>query len=746
MSESGAALSIAGSIGISGNFPIILNSVSGVSSQQLQYQNNGTNKWQLYLDTSNNSFNFYSSANTANRLTLTEAGNLGLGVTPSAWDSIYFKPFEIGNSNSRMFIVGRSDTEISAQIGLNAYYQSGWKYTNTGAASMLYFEGAKMVFRNTASGTGGNALTWTDAMTLNASGNLGLGVTPSAWGTVFTKSAFQFGGSVGVGALWTNSFNNGVFLGNNIYDDGAGNNRYIINGNATEYSQASGQHIWKTAPSGTAGNAISFTQAMTLNASGNLSLGNTNDSYKLDVRGPDGSVGTIRWANAGGRKSGFLYSDSQGVAIYDTNLNDAGIYLAGNTQIDFRVNGSQRMLINSSGNVGLGVTPSAWNSTLRVLEIGGPENGYIAFNPTNLQSYIYWNAYYDTDNRYKKSSQNAAAFGFTASGSYAWYNAPSGTAGNAISFTQAMTLDASGRLGIGTTNLNAPLTVQSNSGGTGIHILGRSGDGFGFLTFRNNANNTINGEIGISDAQNMLFYTGASVRLTIASTGAATFSSSVTVGTDIFLNYDYAIRFKNSSGTYRQILAYADDTYLDARDGGIIFRTGTGGSATERMRITSGGNVGIGTTNPAYKLHINGGNGTQLLLDTTSQYCGVDIANATSVKGGLSWDNTNAIFGLYTNGSIPMTFQTNNTERMRITSGGNVGIGTASPSTTLDISVAEASLRLTSTTGTNFTNQRIVNTGGTLWSGIERSTGGVLGITGAYEAFLDDAIFPSKMM
>jgi hypothetical protein len=47
-------------------------------------------------------------------------------------------------------------------------------------------------------------------------GNLGLGVAPSPWGTVFTKSAFQFGGSVGVGALWTNSFNNGVFLGNNL--------------------------------------------------------------------------------------------------------------------------------------------------------------------------------------------------------------------------------------------------------------------------------------------------------------------------------------------------------------------------------------------------------------------------------------------------------------------------------------------------------------------------------------------------
>jgi hypothetical protein len=91
------------------------------------------------------------------------------------------------------------------------------------------------------------------------------------------------------------------------------------------------------------------------------------------------------------------------------------------------------------------------------------------------------------------------------------------------------TADAGFKLDVnGTGRFGSRLTVLATSGGNGVDIVGRSGDSFGFLTFKNNANNAINGEIGISDAQNMLFYTGASVKLTIASSGAATFSSSVT--------------------------------------------------------------------------------------------------------------------------------------------------------------------------------------------------------------------------
>jgi hypothetical protein len=86
-----------------------------------------------------------------------------------------------------------------------------------------------------------------------------------------------------------------------------------------------------------------------------------------------------------------------------------------------------------------------------------------------------------------------------------------------------------GNVGIGTSSPSAPLTLQANSSGIGIHIIGRSADGVGFLTFRNNANNVINGEIGISDAQNMLFYTGSSVRLTITSGGIINTTSRLNV-------------------------------------------------------------------------------------------------------------------------------------------------------------------------------------------------------------------------
>ena len=58
-----------------------------------------------------------------------------------------------------------------------------------------------------------------------------------------------------------------VLLGANFYFDGS-NNKYIANGEASYHQQTAGKHEWYTAASGTAGNTITFTQAMTLNAAG----------------------------------------------------------------------------------------------------------------------------------------------------------------------------------------------------------------------------------------------------------------------------------------------------------------------------------------------------------------------------------------------------------------------------------------------------------------------------------------------
>ena len=113
----------------------------------------------------------------------------------------------------------------------------------------------------------------TTAMTLNSAG-LGIGAVPSAWGTY---KALQ----VSNASLWGAA--NNTYVGANYYFDGSSRN-YIANGFASEYSQVSGVHAWFNAPSGIAGVAFGFTQAMTLDASGNLMVGVASSSNRLDIQ------------------------------------------------------------------------------------------------------------------------------------------------------------------------------------------------------------------------------------------------------------------------------------------------------------------------------------------------------------------------------------------------------------------------------------------------------------------------------
>ena len=108
--------------------------------------------------------------------------------------------------------------------------------------------------------------------------NLGLGVTPSAW----SLKAFELPAGV---SLTGNSGISSMYLNTNaIYNAGW---TYKTTAAATYYNQQGGAHVWATAPSGTAGNAITFTQAMTLDASGRLLNGITGaiGSNKLQVLG-----------------------------------------------------------------------------------------------------------------------------------------------------------------------------------------------------------------------------------------------------------------------------------------------------------------------------------------------------------------------------------------------------------------------------------------------------------------------------
>ena len=123
-----------------------------------------------------------------------------------------------------------------------------------------------------------------EKMRLDSSGNLGLGVTPSGWGS--GQKAIQIGAT---GALYTPA-DRYLSLGSNFYDNGT-NGIYLTTGHATNYQQnrTSGVHAWYNAPSGTAGNAITFTQAMSLTADGSLLVGTTTEFAKLSVIVPTGA-------------------------------------------------------------------------------------------------------------------------------------------------------------------------------------------------------------------------------------------------------------------------------------------------------------------------------------------------------------------------------------------------------------------------------------------------------------------------
>lgn len=259
------------------------------------------------------------------------SGNVGVGVTPSAWS--LGNAIELESAGNALWASGANDIRIVSNI----YYNSGYKYAATGAAAQYIQGTGTHNWYIAPSGTAGGAITFTSGMTLDASGNLGLGVTPSAWRST-TKAIEQPAG-------FLYSFSTAAIgIGNNAYLDAVGW-KYKATAAASNYEQTSGTHLWSVAPSGTAGNAITFTQAMTLDASGNLLVGASSvlsgvSNYKtLQVTGTTGGIVDI---GSNSTVYGRCSADSAGMNVEAT--------VAG-TPVFFRTGGSERMRITSGGEV-----------------------------------------------------------------------------------------------------------------------------------------------------------------------------------------------------------------------------------------------------------------------------------------------------------------------------------------------------------------------------------------------------------
>ena len=140
------------------------------------------------------------------------------------------------------------------------------------------------------------------------------------------------------------------------------------------------------------------------------------------------------------------------------------------------------------------------------------------------------------------------------------------------------------------------------------------------------------------------------------------------------------IDFRNAFGSLARITGTKLAGGVSADEGILAFETATNSVLSEKMRITSGGNVGIGTTSPTNLLTVampTSGTGVvfRSFGNTNNPGLFFSVNESTTVSQINASGSTSGILAL----------ATDNTEHMRITSGGNVGIGTATPSEKLNV-------------------------------------------------------------
>jgi hypothetical protein len=128
--------------------------------------------WGMYSQSGE--YNIYDFTASASRLVIDSSGNVGIGVTPSAWNT--GKAIEVSSLGTALWSSGAGSTSLVA----GAYYNSGWKYANaTSRPALIDFDNAGKIslLTTAATGTAGNAITFTTVMQINTTGT-GIGMAP----------------------------------------------------------------------------------------------------------------------------------------------------------------------------------------------------------------------------------------------------------------------------------------------------------------------------------------------------------------------------------------------------------------------------------------------------------------------------------------------------------------------------------------------------------------------------------------
>lgn len=428
---------------------------------------------------------------------------------------------------------------------------------------------------------------------------------------------------------------------------------------------------------------------------------------------------------------------------FSSDLN-TGLWAPAADTLAASTGGVERFRLDNSGNIGQGVTPSAWGANWVAYQLGS--GGAFVGRTTNAGIYVTSNLYFDgTDYRYLTT--DFASYTRQYQGDHLFYSAASGTAGTVPTFTTLLRLLANGDVAMDATK---KLFFDSTAGIGDTYITESSSNVLSLYAGGvQRVNVTATGVgIGVAAPGQILDIAneggGANFRIARYSTDAnspsivqrkirGTIASPTAVATGDQLG---VLSFQAYGGTnYRvggqisgHVTTYVSDTNMTTEMRFYTINAGAG--ASEWMRLTGTGKLGLINTAPSEILHIGNNNVQQdsrVLFET---------GNGTQQRkfsAGIKYGNTDTTG---TNYSFAIRDETAAADRVVINySTGNVGINNTAPQVKLHVgSGTFASSIIGQIVAADTSAAYITATDGTrqTFIGADASTGGMAGTLTAH--------------